>query len=82
MSASAAIGGSSGGSLLGKIAGAAAARAKAARKPSRTAAFLKDHLLTACALGAGVAAAFLHGDTWGLGSMVPALLILDYKLRG
>lgn len=73
----------SGKSLLGKLAGAAAQRAAVRRqRPSRTAAFISDHLLTACALGAGVADAFLHSRGWGLGSLVPALLILDFKIRG
>jgi len=44
--------------------------------------FIADHLLTAAALGAGVTDAFLHSRGWGLGSLVPALLILDFKIRG
>lgn len=73
----------SGRSLFGKIAAVAAVRAAARqRRPSRAAAFIADHLLTAAALGAGVTDAFLHGNGWGLGSLVPALLILDFKIRG
>ena len=71
-----------GSSLLGKVAGLASARAAGKRRASRLAAFIGDQLLTTCALGAGVTAAFLHGDTWGLCSLVPALLILDFKIRG
>lgn len=71
-----------GSSLLGKVAGVAAARAAARKRASRVAAFLADNLLTAAALGAGVAAAWLHGETWGLCSLVPALLVLDFKVRG
>lgn len=70
-------------SLLGKVALAMKARAEArGGRPSRVAALVGDNLLTACALGAGVAAAFLHGDTWGLCSLVPALVVLDFKVRG
>lgn len=70
-------------SLFGKLAAAAAQRAAVrTRRPSRAAAFITDHLLTACALGAGVTAGFVHGETWGLVSLVPALLILDFKIRG
>jgi hypothetical protein len=69
-------------SLFGKFAAMAASRASARQKPSKAAAFIGDHLLTALALGAGVADAFLHGNTWGLASLVPALLVLDFKVRG
>jgi hypothetical protein len=72
-----------GSSLLGRIAAVAASRARAKGRRPRLAALVTDHLLTVAALGAGVADAFLHGGTaWGLGVLVPALLILDFKLQG
>ena len=79
----AAVSAPDGRSLLGKLARVAGERAAVRRqRPSRAAAFISDHLLTAAALGAGVADAFLHSRGWGLGSLVPALLILDFKIRG
>lgn len=72
----------SGGSLLGKLAGLAAARAKARGRVSRLASAVGDHLLTVAALGAGDAAAWLHGPTWGLVATMGALLIIDFKLQG
>lgn len=72
---------SGGGSLIGKVASLAAARAAARQKASKVAAFIADNLLTACALAAGVTDAFLHSRGWGLASLVPALLILDFKVR-
>ena len=72
---------SSDGSLLGKVVSLASARAAARQRASRLAKFIADNLLTACALGAGVTDAFLHSRGWGLASLVPALLILDFKVR-
>lgn len=70
-------------SLLGKAVLLAQARARAKGRPSRLAALVQDHLLTTVALAAGVADAFLHGGTlWGLGALVPALIVLDFKLQG
>jgi hypothetical protein len=69
-------------SLLGRIAAAASARARAKGRQSRLAAFIGENVLTVAALSAGVADGFIHGTGWGLGSLMAALLIIDFKLQG
>jgi hypothetical protein len=69
-------------SLVGKVIGAVAARASRKGRPSRAAAVIREHLLTVAALGAGVTDGFLHSTGWGLGALVAALLVLDFKIQG
>lgn len=69
-------------SLLGIAVDAVAGRARRKGRVSKLAAAVNDHLLTVCALGAGVADGFLHGPTVGLAVLVPALLVLDFKIQG
>jgi hypothetical protein len=58
-------------------------RARRQGRTSRVAVAVQDHLLTVCALTAGVTDAFLQGGTaLGLAILVPALIILDFKLQG
>lgn len=70
-------------SLIGAALGVLTARARAKGRSSRVAHAVADNFLTVVALGAGVVDAFAQGGmALGLAILVPALLILDFKIRG
>ncbi|HEV2375848.1 MAG TPA: hypothetical protein VGS19_27235 [Streptosporangiaceae bacterium] len=69
-------------SLLGMVLGAVQGRARARGTTSRLAAAVQQHSGTFLAMSAAVADGFLHGPGWGLGVLVPAILVLDFKIQG
>lgn len=71
-------------SLLGQAGRTRAAlrvRERAAKAVGR-AAGVRQHLLTAAAIGCADTAAFLHSNIVGLVVTAASLLVLDYKIQG
>lgn len=70
------------GSLLGRIVSGLHARSEARKgRPSHAAAFIADNIGTVAALGFADAAAWIHGDTYGLIATAVCILICDFKVR-
>ncbi len=73
----------SGGSLIGKVAATFQARSRArSGRPSRVAAFIADHTGTLAMLGFADAAAWIHGETWGLLATAACIAVAEFKVRG
>ena len=70
-------------SLIGKVVSALSARSRAKTgRPSKVAAFVGDHIGTMAMLGFADAAAWIHGDTWGLIATAACIAIAEFKVRG
>jgi hypothetical protein len=73
----------SGRSLIGKVASVLSARSRArSGRPSRAAAFLRDHTGTITALGFADTAAWHAGEVWGLVATAACILVAEFKVRG
>jgi hypothetical protein len=69
-------------SLIGMALGVMQSRARAKGRASRLVVAVQQNAGTFLAMSAAVADGFLHGPGWGLGVLVPALLVLDFKIQG